>query len=80
MLEIAYRGVWRPLKRYCGAVKVVDSIKKEEFGVLLVDSEIECGFWQWIKTVFRSVLVLLIRTSVEYATERCGFVVGRFNF
>ena len=26
------------------------------------------------------MLVLLIRTSVEYATERCGFVVGRFYF
>ena len=26
------------------------------------------------------MLVLLIRTSVEYATERCGFVVGRFDF
>ena len=26
------------------------------------------------------MLVLLIRTSVEYATERCGFVGGRFDF
>ena len=49
MLEIVYRGFWRPLNRYWGAVKVVDSIKKDEFGVLLVASEIECGFWQWVK-------------------------------
>ena len=30
---------------------------------------------QWVTSA-----VLLIRTSVEYATERCGFVVGRFDF
>ena len=80
MLEIAYRGFWRPLKRYCGAVKVVDLIKKDKFGFLLVASEIECGFCQWVKNKMLGHVCFVHWISVQYATEGCGFVVGRFNF
>lgn len=80
MLEIAYRGVWRPLKRYCGAVKVVGLIKKDKFGFLLVASEIECGFCQWVKNKMLGHVCFVHWISVQYVTERCGFVVGWFNF